>query len=351
MSVGQTASQQHPATADGGAVPSVRWGLIGASDVAATRMIPAMRKLGHRVMAVGDPTPEWAVTYAERHGIPTAGSVEAVLDRDDVDAVYISTINDFHRTHTEAAAQAGKHVLCEKPLALSVDDGRAMLAACERAGVTLATNHHLPGSGIHRTIRRLVADGAVGRILAVRVFHAVMLPERLQGWRLGSRAGGGVAMDITCHDAAVLNPLLGALPTDVVALAVNQGPWGAAAEDALMSTLRYADGTLVQTHDAFTIAHSPTGLQVLGSDGSIDSIASMVQDPVGTIVLRDSGGEHHVEPADRRDLYEINVAAFAAALRGEGAPTVTGLEGLRAVQVALAVREAAGTGSRVSITD
>ena len=115
-----------------------------------------------------------------------------------------------------------------------------MIAACERAGVTLATNHHLPGSGIHRTIRHLVADGAVGRVLAVRVFHAVMLPERLQGWRLASRDGGGVTMDITCHDASVLNPLLGALPSDVVALATNQGPWGGAAEDAVMSTLRYA---------------------------------------------------------------------------------------------------------------
>jgi len=329
----------------------LRWGLIGASDVAATRMLPAMRRLGQQVVAVGDPTPDWAVTYAERNGIPAGGSVEAVLARDDVDAVYISTINDLHRACAEAAAAAGKHVLCEKPLALSVADGRSMLAASERAGVTLATNHHLPGSGIHRTIRRLVADGAVGRVLAVRVFHAVMLPERLQGWRLGSRAGGGVAMDITCHDASVLNPLLGALPADIVALATNQGPWGAAAEDALMATLRYADATLVQTHDAFTVAYSPTGLHILGSEGSIEAIAAMVQDPIGTILLRDSSGERVVEPDDRRDLYEINVAAFAAALRGEGAPTVTGLEGLQAVQVALAVRAAAESGQRVSIAD
>ena len=178
-----------------------------------------------------------------------------------------------------------------------------------------------------------------------------MLPERLQGWRLESRAGGGVTLDITCHDASVLNPLLGALPTDVVALAASQGPWGAAAEDAVMSTLRYADGTLVQTHDAFTIAHAPTGLQVLGSDGSIEAPGAMVQDPVGTILLRDSSGEREVEPEDRRDLYEINVAAFAAAVRGEGTPTATGLDGLRAVQVALAVREAAESGRRVSITD
>ena len=330
---------------------SVRWGLLGASDVAATRMIPAMRRLGHEVVAVGSQTPTWAATYAERNDIPAFGSVEDVVGRDDVDAVYISTINELHRTHTELAAAAGKHVLCEKPLALSVGDGRAMIAACERAGVTLATNHHLPGSGIHRTIRHLVADGAVGRILAVRVFHAVMLPARLQGWRLASREGGGVAMDITCHDASVLNPLLGALPSDVVALAANQGPWGSAAEDALMSTLRYLDGTLVQTHDAFTIAHSPTGLQVLGSDGSIEAGAAMVQEPVGTILLRDPSGEREVDPEDRRDLYEINAAAFAAAVRGEGSPTATGLDGLRAIQLALAVREAAESGRRVSIAE
>ena len=178
-----------------------------------------------------------------------------------------------------------------------------------------------------------------------------MLPARLQGWRLGSQAGGGVTMDITCHDASVLNPLLGALPSDVVALAATQGPWGAATEDAVMSTLRYADGTLVQTHDAFTIPYSPTGLQVLGSEGSIEAVGAMVQDPTGTILLRDSSGEREVEPEDRRDLYEINVAAFAAAVRGEGAPTATGLDGLRAIQVALAVREAAESGRRVSITE
>ena len=147
-----------------------------------------------------------------------------------------------------------------------------------------------------------------------------MLPERLQGWRLESRAGGGVTMDITCHDASVLNPLLGALPPTSSRSRASQGPWGAAAEDAVMSTLRYADGTLVQTHDAFTIAYAPTGLQVLGSDGSIEAADAMVQDPVGTILLRDSRGEREVEPDDRRDLYEINVAAFAAAVRGEGDP-------------------------------
>lgn len=313
-------------------------------------MIPAMRRLGHDVVAVGSGAADWAATYADRNGIPVSGSVEDVLARDDVDAVYISSTNERHRAQTELAAAAGKHVLCEKPLALSVEDGRAMIEACERAGVTLATNHHLPGSGIHRQIRHLVADGAVGRVLAVRVFHAVMLPERLQGWRLDSVAGGGVTVDITCHDASVINPLLGALPVDVVALATQQGPWASAAEDAIMATMRYADGALVQTHDAFTVRYAQTGLHVLGSDGSIFGTDVMTQEPFGTAVLRDASGELEVEVSDRRDVYDIGVGGFAAAVRGEAdRPVVTGLDGLHAAQVALAVREAAESGERVTI--
>ena len=330
-------------------MPVIRWGLLGASDVAATRMIPAIHRLGHRVVAVGDPTLEWAATYAARHDIPVSGSVEELVARDDVDAVYISTKNELHRDHTVLAAAAGKHVLCEKPLALSVADGREMIDRCEAAGVVLGTNHHLPGAGTHRAVRELVSSGAIGRILAVRVFHAVMLPQRLQGWRLGSRSGGGVALDVTCHDASVINPLLGVLPQDLVALATHQGPWEASAEDALMSTMRYADGTLVQTHDAFTVQHAPTGLHVIGVDGAVFADGVMSQDPIGTAKLRDASGEHEIEVTDRRDLYEISVSGFAAAISGEAlSPVVTGSDGLSAARVALAVRRAAEAGERVA---
>jgi 1,5-anhydro-D-fructose reductase (1,5-anhydro-D-mannitol-forming) len=330
--------------------PGIRWGLLGASDIAETRMIPAMRRLGHAVVAVASGSPERAAGYAARNGIPASGSVADVVARDDVDAVYISSTNERHRAQTELAAAAGKHVLCEKPLALSVADGRAMLEASDRAGVTLATNHHLPGAATHRAIRELVAGGAVGRVLAVRVFHAVMLPARLQGWRLDSKAGGGVALDITCHDAAVVNLLLGALPVDVVALATHQGPWESAAEDALMATMRYADGTLVQTHDAFTVQHAPTGLHVLGSDGAIFATNVMTQDPGGTVILRDAAGEREIEVGERRDLYEVSLGGFAATLAGEAArPLVSGLDGLHAAQVAIAVRQAADTGERVAL--
>ena len=81
--------------------PPIRWGLIGASDIAETRLIPAMRRLGHDVVAVGSGTADWAAAYANRNAIPASGSVEDVIARDDIDAVYISSTNERHRPQTE----------------------------------------------------------------------------------------------------------------------------------------------------------------------------------------------------------------------------------------------------------
>jgi 1,5-anhydro-D-fructose reductase (1,5-anhydro-D-mannitol-forming) len=329
---------------------TLRWGLIGASDIAATRVIPAMRRLGQHISAVSSTTAERAAHYARRQQIPfaTAGP-DALLSRDDVDAVYVSTDNRHHCAHTLAAAAAGKHVLCEKPLALSLAEAWSMVRACDTAGVAFGVNHHLPCAATHRQIRRLVTAGAVGRPLGVRVFHAVRLPQRLATWRLHDpAAGAGVALDITVHDAAVVNRLLGR-PLDAVALGVRQGPWAAAADDAIMSVLRYDGDVVVQTHDAFTVGHAGTGLEVHGDEGSIVARDVMTQEPTGSVRLRDAAGEREVDVPDRRDLYEVALEAFARAVDEKIAPAVTGADGARALAVALAVQEAAGSGRRVPI--
>jgi 1,5-anhydro-D-fructose reductase (1,5-anhydro-D-mannitol-forming) len=313
-------------------------------------MIPAMRRLGHEVAGVLSSTDERAAEYAQLHQIPFATSqIEMLVSRDDVDAVYVSTINRLHCPNTLDAAAAGKHVLCEKPVALNLADGWAMVRACEAAGVVLGVNHHLPCAATHREIRRLVADGAIGQPLGVRVFHAVKLPERLATWRLRDpAAGAGVPLDMTVHDGAVVNSLLGR-PLDAVALGVRQGPWDAAVDDAIMSVLRYEGDVLAQIHDAFTVAYAGTGLEVHGVDGSIVATDVMGQDPIGTVVLRNAAGEQEVDIPDRPDLYEVSVEAFARAIEEKSEPAVTGVDGVRALAVALAVQEAASSGRRVPV--
>ena len=91
----------------------------------------------------------------------------------DVDAVYISTTNELHRDQVFAAAAAGKHVLCEKPLALSLKDARAMVAECCKRDVVMGTNHHLRNAATHRAMREAIKQGKIGKPLFARVFHSV----------------------------------------------------------------------------------------------------------------------------------------------------------------------------------
>jgi 1,5-anhydro-D-fructose reductase (1,5-anhydro-D-mannitol-forming) len=332
-------------------VSPLRWGLVGASDIAATRVVPAIRRAGHTVVCVMSSSDERAQEYAQRHELVFGTSdLDALLGRDDVDAVYVSTTNELHHAQVLAAASAGKHILCEKPLAMTLADAWAMVDAAKRAGVVLATNHHLPAAGTHRRIRELVAQGAVGDVLAVRVFHAVSLPERLQGWRLTApERGAGVTLDITCHDAAAVNAILGTEATEAASVAVRQGPWDAAVDDAVVGAIRYGTRTLVQVHDAFTVPYAGTGLEVHGTRGSIVARDVMTQDPGGRVLLRTADGAREIEIADRRDLYVTTIEAFANAVAGRARPIVDGVAGARALAVALAVQEAAATGRTVPV--
>ncbi len=260
-------------------------------------------------------------------------------------AVYISTTNELHAAQAIAAARAGKHVLCEKPLAMTLVDAQATIDACRGAGVVLATNHHLRNAASHQAIRELVREGAIGKPLFARVFHAVRLREQLQGWRLHKPdAGGGVILDITVHDVDTLRFILDAEPVEAVAMTQRDGP----VEDGVMAVLRFDNGVLAQLHDAFNVAHAGTGIEIHGSAGSIIGRDVMTQRPVGEVVLRTAEGERAVllKP---HNLYARALASFNAAVRGEGTPSATGEDGLRSLAAALAVVEAARTGERIPV--
>src|SRR5829696_8171656 len=145
---------------------SVRWGIIGATTIAKEWMIDAVRQAGGEVAAVLSSDPSRAKAYAEENGIGRATTVLDDLLASDIEAVYIATTNEKHKDQTLAAAAAGKHVLCEKPLALDLADAREMVAACRRAGVVMGTNHHLRNAATIRAIRDAVpADASASRFL------------------------------------------------------------------------------------------------------------------------------------------------------------------------------------------
>lgn len=322
------------------------WGLIGASTIAAEHMIGAFRANGGTVAHVVSGKADHAAAYAATHGIAAHGTdLAAMLADPAIDAVYISSTNEKHRAQALAAIAAGKHVLCEKPLANTLADAEEMVEAAEAAGMVFATNHHLRCSGSHQAVRALVQAGRIGRVLSMRVFHAVHLPPHLQGWRINDPgAGGGVIPDITVHNADTVRFHLGEDPVDVVAMAVTSG-MGEGVEDSVMSVWSMPSGVQVFSHESFTHRFAGSGLEIHGTEGSIFARGVMTQRPVGEVELVTAAGRETIGYSTH-GLYDFAVARFLEAVAGKGRPAADGWDGLRSLSVALAVREAAQTRTR-----
>ncbi len=329
---------------------NLRWGLVGASTIAAQHMIDAFRANDGEVVAVMSTNADRAAKFAHEHRIARATtSLDDLAQSNDVDAVYISTTNELHRDQVFAAAKAGKHVLCEKPLALTLGDARAMVAECHARGVILGTNHHLRNAATHRAMRDAVHAGRIGKPLFARVFHAVYLPTHLQSWRIEKpEAGGGVVMDITVHDADTLRFVLDDEPLAVSAMTSHGGMSREGLEDGVMGVLRFSNGLLAQFHDAFTTRYAATGFEVHGELGSLIGRDCMTQAPKGDVLLRSAAGEESLK-ISHENLYARSVRLFGDAVAGRGAPSASGEDGVKSLSVAVATLEAARSGAETAI--
>jgi len=326
----------------------IRWGLIGATTIAREWMVGAIRAVGGEIAGVMSTNAARGAAYAAEYAIPLATtSLDQLFDR--VDAVYVATTNDLHHRQVLAAAKAGKHVLCEKPLALTLAEAREMVGACKAAGVVMATNHHLRNAATHRAMREAIAQGRIGRPLFARVCHAVYLPEHLQGWRIKDpKAGAGVVMDITVHDADTLRFVLGDEPESVTAMIQNAGLGQSGIEDGVLGVARFKSGLLAHFFDAFTCRYTRTAFEAHGSEGSLFGVDCMTQRPIGTVTLRNAQGDALL-PLAQENLYERSVRAFHRAIAGEGAPSASGEDGVRAMALAIATLEAAHSGRQVAV--
>jgi 1,5-anhydro-D-fructose reductase (1,5-anhydro-D-mannitol-forming) len=328
---------------------TVKWGLIGASTIAKQFMIGAIRAEGGEAAAVMSSNADRASSYVKENGIPAAFSTLDSILATDIDAVYISTTNELHLEQALAAAKAGKHVLCEKPLALNSADARKIVAACKMAGVVMGTNHHLRNAGSHRAMRDAIQAGRIGKPIAARVFHSVYLPEHLQGWRITRpEAGGGVVLDITVHDADTLRFVLSDDPLEVSAFTQGAGMASGGLEDGAMCMWRFKSGVIAQSHEGFTTKFAGTGFEVHGSEGSLIAKDVMTQKPIGSVTLRTAKGEEELT-FDRGDLYARSLGLFHKAIRGEGAPSATGEDGVWSLAAAEAALQSAKSGRAVSV--
>ena len=320
------------------------WGFIGASIWARRYLVPAVRATpGAHPVGVFSTSTERGEEFARTCGLSRSyDSLGALLEDADLAAVYISTTNDLHATQAIAAARAGKHVLCEKPLAVTVEDAQRMQAACAEAGVVLATDHHLRGAPTITAMRRLIEQGAIGEVVAARVFFSSSLPEDMRTWRLTRpEAGGGVALDLTVHSADTIRYLLDDEIVEVTALTASDGLGRGIVEDSIMGVMRTSRGPLVCFHDSFTVPHAGNGVEVHGTAGSLIARDVLMAEPVGEVYLRRGDEITPIEIERRWPLYEHAVARFMEAARGEGQPLTSGEDGVASLAIARAALESA----------
>jgi len=332
-------------------VSNLGWGFIGASIWARQRVVPAVKAAnGADAVAVFSTSPERGRRFAQECELRRSyDALDGLLEDPEIDIVYISTTNDLHASQTIAAAAAGKHVLCEKPLATTLSDARRMQNACEQAGVVLATNHHLRGASTIATMRAMIHEGTIGDVVAARIFFTSSLPAEMRTWRLQRPdAGGGAVLDLTVHSADTIRFLLADEIGEVTALTSSGELGQGVVEDSVMGVMRTGRGPLVCFHDSFVVPHAGNGVEIHGTTGSLLARDVLSADPIGDVWLRRVDDVTPVTIERRWPLYEHAVNRFLGAVRGEGDVLASGRDGAAALAIALAALQSARQGQPIA---
>ncbi len=300
------------------------WGLIGCGDIARKRVAPALRDLTEcDFVSVSRRRGGLAESFAKEFGAKKWYSnwQELLLD-DEIDAVYVATPVDLHAAQTIAAAEAGKHVLCEKPLALAVAECDQMLAACRANNVKLGVAYYRHFYPVVARIKEVIESGEIGtpvmtQINAFESFNPA--PNNSRAWLLDrQQAGGGPMFDFGCHRIEVLTSIFGTI-TEVKAMTAKV-LFAREVEDTAMALFQFergACGVLTVTH----AAHEPQDtLDVFGSQGSIHV-------PVlneGTLRVVSTQGERIESHPPTANWHAPLIQDFVAAVLDDREPAVNG---------------------------
>lgn len=325
----------------------LRVGLVSWAHVHSPGIAAALRSLEQvELTGLYDEEPARGRKAAAKSGLKLHDDLASLLAASE--AVVVASNNADHRKYTEAAARVGVHVLSEKPLATTVEDGRAMVEACKTAGVQLGTAFPVRESRAVLALRDAIREGSLGKVLAVRGTNPGQYPGRWFGDR--ALAGGGAVMDHTVHVADALRWLLDDEVTRVQA-EVGSYLWGLDVEDCGIITLDFAGGAFASIDCSWSRPRSyPTWgtvtLHVVGERATttidVFSQALVRYDDKDMRVRYEPWGE---------DLTRRMIAGFVTAIL-EGRPVpISGEDGLRALEVAIAAYRSSELGRPVEISE
>lgn len=313
---------------------TIGWGLVGCGDIAAKRVAAALRdSTGSALVTVARAHADKAAEFAAGHGARRwHADWREVLQDPEVDAVYLATPVRLHAAQAIAAAEAGKHVLCEKPMALDTDACERMIAAARANGVRLGVayyRHHYP---VVARLREILASGEIGA--PVHAYAQAFEPfdpgpDHPRAWLLRrSESGGGPMADFGCHRIEVLLDLLGPV-AEVHGYPVNVRYREREVEDACTAHLRFRSGAVALLEVSHAAAEARDTFGIFGTRGSAH--VGVLNQGALRVVTADGTREEQHPP--HLNLHQPLVEDFLAAVRAGREPAVTGAVGLDVARV------------------
>jgi 1,5-anhydro-D-fructose reductase (1,5-anhydro-D-mannitol-forming) len=314
--------------------PPIRFAILGFGSFAERTIAPALRATpGAELVAIQKRSGDRAREKALEHRIPLFfDSVAEAVAHPDVDAVFIVSANGAHCAETIAAAEAGKHVLVEKPMALNVREAEHMIAACARHTVTLMVGHMIRFSPLVNRMRDILASGALGQVIYAkanfiydaRLSHRTWLYDR-------HMAGGGPVFDIGIHCIDTLRYVLGDEVTETLSL-LEPMPTDARTEDSAQISLRFSRGTIGSVYCSYAAPVRRKQIEIQGAEGSLRAedftVGSQTTELVIDLGTEARPGRLTTEQITVPNLYVEEIAHFCDCIRFHRQPLTPGENGL-----------------------
>jgi xylose dehydrogenase (NAD/NADP) len=322
----------------------LRWGLLSTANINNKVIRPMLGSKTHKLMAVGSRSQEKASAYAHEKNIPHAhASYEALLADPDVDVIYNPLPNHLHAEWTIKACQAGKHVLCEKPFALSLAEVEAMYEAADKAGVVLAEAFMYRHHPQTLKVKEVLESGGIGRINLIRGAFTFHLTD-IDNVRLAPEKGGGSVWDVGVYPISYMRTMLGSEPEEVFCWQVK-GPSGV--DLAMSGELRFPGNVLGQFQCGFNSSYH-VSVEVLGEDGTL-FIPQPFQPYKDEEFIQARGGEDKKFKTKGQDLYLGELDDMYECIFNGKKPRISHQDTYNNIKVILACVESARTGKSVAL--
>lgn len=310
----------------------MKWGLIGSSGLAAKACAPAIEAAeGAELAAVLGSNAERAASLAKTHGAQVATTdMHEFLSTPELTTVWITSPTYMHVEHCKAALAAGKHVLLEKPIAMSAEDGWKLVEAAKSAGRVLAVGYQARYVAGHEKMRDLIVDGAIGNVTVARTYYGVHRAGPPPAWRQKrDQAHWGALADVGTHHIDLLRMLLG----DVAeATGYSVHALGFETDDSDVAALRFESGALATVAASVNVWKQYTRVEVFGTAGALIAEDTSPRGE-GPVTLLRTDAEPQDVSGERKNPWITQVERVTQAARGEDVRYATGADGTRALEV------------------